>query len=375
MGDYTALIHAAEGVKCLSVFRRHWKDLKGLMEQDEQNVEDLTKFMSAIVAERGLGSIPECRDSYKALNRLAKGTYPVKDYKTRSRGNQDPEGARGKKKEESVSTGESKDSNSGESSEYSSLDEAEEPNQDAVNAILDSLKGIEKRLSKIEKGRKAKENKLMSLRERLKTAGAGTSDARTDSESSSEASTAYESESDSDASGAEDVRSIKQRKGKEERRRRSRLMARLAKEKYPPMELRVSERITEEILLNIFSVANTVSTYVDSARYSVHRNRREARFLGRAIDFLIADLGIKQMTRLRASEVLLRRLAAIHEAEATGDWAVACELEETSWKREMVSDKVRRRMLRSARLSKEVSSLKSRVNKPAKDNDGEDGKE
>ena len=152
-------------------------------------------------------------------------------------------------------------------------------------------------------------------------------------------------------------------------------MARLAKERYPPMELRVTERIGEEILLNFFSIASTVSTYVDSARYSVPRNRREERFLGRAIDFLIADLGIKKMLRLRASEVLLRRLAAIHEAEATGDWAIASELEETSWKRKMVSSKVRRRMLRSARLSKEVSSLKSRVTRAGKDNEGEDGKE
>ena len=117
-----------------------------------------------------------------------------------------------------MSAGESKDSNSEESSADSSSNEAEEPSQDGVYAILNSLKGIEKRLSRIEKGRKAKENKLRSMRERLKTAGAGTSDAHTDSESSSEASTAYESESDSDASGAEDVRSMKQRKGKEERR-------------------------------------------------------------------------------------------------------------------------------------------------------------
>ena len=69
---------------------------------------------------------------------------------------------------------------------------------------------------------------------------------------------------------------------------------------------------------------------MDSARYSVPKNKREARFLDSAIDFLIANLVIMQMTRLRASEVLVRRLAAIHEAEPTCDWVIASELEETS---------------------------------------------
>ena len=138
------------------------------------------------------------------------------------------------------------------------------------------------------------------------------------------------------------------------------MLARLVESGFPPMELMVAERITEETLLNIFSTANTVSTYVDAARYAEARNRKEARVIARTLDFLIADLGLKKAMRLRAMEVLVRRLAAIHEAEATGEWAVASELEETSWRREMVSQRVRRRMLRSARLSKEVSSLKAR---------------
>ena len=138
------------------------------------------------------------------------------------------------------------------------------------------------------------------------------------------------------------------------------MLERLVESGFPPMELMVTERITEETLLNIFSTANTVSTYVDAARYVGARNRKEAKVTARTLDFLIADLGLKEAMRLRATEVLVRRLAAIHEAEPTGERAVASELQETSWRREMVSKKIRRRMLRSARLSKEVSSLKTR---------------
>ena len=57
------MIQAAEGEKCLDVFRKYWKDLKAYMDQDEECVEYLGTFMSKIVADRGLGAIPECRDN------------------------------------------------------------------------------------------------------------------------------------------------------------------------------------------------------------------------------------------------------------------------------------------------------------------------
>ena len=141
------------------------------------------------------------------------------------------------------------------------------------------------------------------------------------------------------------------------------------------MELMVEERITEETLLNIFSTASTVSGYIEAARYSNARNRKEARAIARTLDFLLADLGLKEVLRIRASEVLIRRLAAINEAERTGDWNVASEVEETTLGREMISQSVRRRMLRSARLAKEVSSLRPRGKTERATREGEGTKE
>ena len=60
------------------------------------------------------------------------------------------------------------------------------------------------------------------------------------------------------------------------------------------------------------------------------------------------------MARLRASEVLAKMLPAIHEAETTGKWAASNELEATSWRHRMVSEKFQRQMLRSAGLSKNL---------------------
>ena len=373
---YKALIQEGKHEECLSVFREHWKDMEPLMNENEENIEELADFMSALVEERDLGFVPEGKDSLHVLTRLANGAYPLKQYKTRSRENRVPD-EKGKKKVEEIAS--SEDNGSSSKSEASSESKPEDPvviSKGTVHTFAKALKGLEKRMSKLEETRMGtSEQKKKGLRQRLLKAGARLKDEGSPSSSSSEASTEYESQTESDSS-VDKRKSVRRTGGKNaEKRRRSRLMARLAKQDFPPMELMVSERITEETLLNIFSAASTVSTYVDSARYSNIRNRKEARVLARAVDFLIADLGIKQTARLRATEVLIRRLAAIHEAEATGEWAVANELEESSWRREMISEKVRRRMLRSARLNKEVSSLKSRGPKAGRDHDGGDGKE
>ena len=371
------------------MFRKLWKSIKEILDKNEEYVEALAGFMAELVKERNLGNIPDCRDTMDILTRLANGTYPTaKLLRNRAGGNRAPAAPPAKKAgdggDEDVGEGndgvDPEEENSGSGGPKKRDPERRDPEKQPVvvdKATITSfskiLQNMDKRLKRIENAQDKPKvpQKEESLRERLKKAGAKLRHGQSESDSSSEADTEHESGSDSDSS-VEPVGRKHQPKGK--KKRKSRLMARLEKQGFPPIELMMAERITAETLLNIFSSATTVSAYVDSAHYNGPRNKKEARVLARALDFLIADLGMKEMARLRASEVLIRRLAAIHEAEATGEWSLANELDETSWRREMVSEKVRRRMLRSARLSKDVSSLKTRT-KDGRDHDRGDGKE
>ena len=355
---------------------------------DEQNVVEICDTMLELINERKLGDVPKCKDKLTVLKRIANGTYPAANLpKTRAKDSQGPKVKEENKAQEygagtSNDLGDSGKSSSSEYYESTKDSEKTENNEDKEGVgMAKTLQNLERMVRELQKANKKKASqrsaRRKNLRARLGEVGAPMKIGRKHRGDISEESSESESEieSDSSVSSSEGERE-KQRKSKRmEKRRKSRLVARLTKRDFPPMELMVDERITEETLLNIFSTASTVSGYVEAARYSNTRNRKEAKTIARTLDFLLADLGLKEVLKIRASEVLIRRLAAINEAERTGDWNVASEVEETTMGREMISQSVRRRMLRSARLAKEVSSLRPRIKTERATREGEGGKE
>lgn len=360
--------------------------MKKFLDKDEQNVVEICDTMLELINERNLGGVPKCKDKLTVLKRIANGTYPAANLpKTRAKDSQGPK-VKEENKAQEYGGGTSNDSgDSGRSSGseyYESTRNSEKPESEEDKGKVDmanTLRHLQKMVKELQKANKQKASqrsaKRKNLRARLGEVGAPMNIGRKHRGDISEESSESESEIESDSSVSSSEGERKRKSKRREKRRKSRLVARLGKRNFPPMELMVDERITEETLLNIFSTASTVSGYVEAARYSNTRNRKEAKTIARTLDFLLADLGLKEVLKIRASEVLIRRLAAIHEAERTGDWNVASEVEETTLGREMISQSIRRRMLRSARLAKEVSSLRPRIKTERAAREGEGGKE
>jgi hypothetical protein len=97
--------------------------------------------------------------------------------------------------------------------------------------------------------------------------------------------------------------------------------------------LRVSKRIGGKVLENILlSGSKSVETEMKLMSWREERSKWEAIALGRVIDLLIDQLNSKGFLELKASETLMRRLAALMMANASTDknpWVIARHLEET----------------------------------------------
>ena len=94
--------------------------------------------------------------------------------------------------------------------------------------------------------------------------------------------------------------------------------------------LRVSRRVANSLLWDIFLAHNNSTTWVERKvkGWKSNRNHREAETLARVLDLAVTEFGAGVVEKSASFEVLLRRLHAINLADKQGHWKLACLLEE-----------------------------------------------
>jgi hypothetical protein len=97
------------------------------------------------------------------------------------------------------------------------------------------------------------------------------------------------------------------------------------------LTLRVRQRWAQEIYAN-FNRGGEGSLEGSLRRrtFKDEKLQREAMTWGRVADLLVDEMGEEPFLRLRATEVLMRRVAALVTADTAGNWDTAQMMEETS---------------------------------------------
>jgi hypothetical protein len=94
------------------------------------------------------------------------------------------------------------------------------------------------------------------------------------------------------------------------------------------MPLRVSQRLANNIMWEIWSSSMSCEQWVEKIPFKGKGEKREAATLARAIDLMVMESGVRYVEESAACEVLLRRLFAIRTAAISGTWKVASFIEE-----------------------------------------------
>ena len=142
----------------------------------------------------------------------------------------------------------------------------------------------------------------------------------------------------------------------------------MAKSSFRGPTLTTKRKEGEEMLKRALENYPTITAYVESLNLKVKRNLHEAMTLARVLDFNIAELGILKTKELGSTHVTIRRIGAISMADRTGNWNVACEIEDSPM--DLLSTKQQRQILSAAKAKKALGLLPS-LEKPAKKKAGD----
>ncbi|KAI0556904.1 hypothetical protein FGB62_378g02 [Gracilaria domingensis] len=138
----------------------------------------------------------------------------------------------------------------------------------------------------------------------------------------------------------------------------ARFFATFAKRPFPEQTMLVNSFEGPNMLRETLTNYSTVTASVDSRQLIGSRNKREAITLAKVVHCLISSLGVLRAKDELAVELLMRRLAAVNIADKTNSWDAARELEEDV--DDLLSEAHRRKLHKSAKLRKELSSKKDK---------------
>lgn len=167
---------------------------------------------------------------------------------------------------------------------------------------------------------------------------------------------------DSDDEDSDPPRPARDRPSKRQKKALKRIINRLDQAPAPDVFLSCEDRVAEEAAAHILSNAQSLQASILSQPWKKGRNKREAICHARTLDFPRMELGLKAMLSLGAAEIMLRRLGAIQQGDATGDWLTANQLEESPHQRQALPERLQRKAMRAAKLSKDLPSLSSGKN-------------
>lgn len=132
---------------------------------------------------------------------------------------------------------------------------------------------------------------------------------------------------------------------------------------FPRQRLQADSREGARMLRRALTDYRTVSQFVEARRYRFGRNGREAYTLARVVDATIDSLGIMRAKDELSVEIAIRRLTAILVFEETGSWETAEEIEAVGAV-DLMDDRMRRKVQRSAKLRREFRSKEEREPAP-----------
>ncbi|CAN8063814.1 unnamed protein product [Agarophyton chilense] len=304
-----------------------------------------------------LMGIPKEGDYNDLLWGIQDGTYSISVAGKDGGTGQAPGGSSGSKRQKDTD----EEDESGD--EYSDRSEAEEAPKtlkepESLGAILLVISAVQKGQAKMLKKQGALEGEIKRLKGKQRSCGRdlakdldrALAEGGFDGPDFGGSSSGSEPEADTDVATSENKKINKK------------FFEKFAARPFPEQSLQVDLLLGENMLRKALTNYPTVSAWVEAQRLTNLRSKREAASLAKIVDCIIGSFGIMRARRELAVEVALRRLAAVIMAENSGNWDAARELEEDD--NELVPEKYRRRLHKSAKLRRELAG-RSRKDKSA----------
>ena len=280
-------------------------------------------------------SMPEAvrNEHHKLLPEIADGTYPI----MQNEDDDEPEEVVEDSSGQQVSGGANESGAQNESLGIMQL----------LRDIQKGQKDMDKRMSCLERGERPRPQRDELLSSVLHRASGGQIRAR-------HRRTRDNEDAESEDYGEES--DYEEQARRRERSRNSRFWRDFEQVRFPVQTLRYEKRVGEKLLRRALECHPTVAAYIGDKVFRQVRNGKESRVIARAVDCMIDDFGVTDVRQSQATEVLMRRLAAIMLADKTGTWDAADEL--VTEDSDLLDESLKKRIHKSAKLSKEFSKKK-----------------